>query len=155
MDSKQVSSWLKKVKQALDYKEPGMGLNKMPNLKKDVDNGDVETISRKLNRLYSEGVFDHESDVPNYSDILRGPAHGRKGEIVMMHPMTYTHKTIEGFNKRRGHDLNLDEYLQGFSSEDTAKYADMMYNGEMFSIPHLDYSRDTFQQEGRHMPQTF
>lgn len=146
MDKKQVIDWVKQVKKRISEKEPDYGLNKLPSINNDVRQGDVQEIANKIKRLNDGyGAYRKDSDVPNYDEIIdKGELKNKIGEIVFMSPIEYIERTKKGF------DQDMNYYIRGFSSEDVAKYANAMYDGDMFPITVIDYSGLSFSQEGRH-----
>jgi hypothetical protein len=141
----EVIKWITSIKMRLQEKEPGYGVQTIPNLKNDIDTKNVDHIFNKMQDIKNGNVFNNSTtDIPNYDDILKGYKKV-KHEIKMMKPEDYINETMKGFGIR-----DKNQYIGGFDSKLVADYVNKMYAGDKFPICVLDFSKKMFMQEGRH-----
>jgi hypothetical protein len=125
-----------------------------PEITSDIKEKNFGQLYERLSLVEKGDIFKDRTGIPNYDNYLDDPSYaakkGLKLEVVDMRPMQYLRNTAKGFGIT---DMEQEKFLQ---KENMAKYADLMYSGNKFDMPYIDYSLmrgkndGRIRQEGRH-----
>ena len=103
-----------------------------------------------------EGAFKRKTGIPNIDQMLKNPdywakAKGVKAKVVEMSPDEYLMKVVTGFQRHGYPGASMARTKEMVRSHPSFRdYVLAHRRGDEFPMPHLDYSRGTFNQEGRH-----
>ena len=103
---------------------------------------------RKAYKGEYEGFDMSKSTNSKQSDALEGKLKGKTATIVEMSPDEYMERAYRQIFKKPSEKGKVFADIPEHS-EDIAKYAEAMRNGEKFPLPYLDYGKNG-GQEGRH-----